>query len=95
MYRAIWMVTATSMIPVRGETSRNMAMSGIPTTSRWTGLLTAMAIGTGSALGAGLGLTIPLGVSRRITTVVGTISAAGGAGAQARSLALRSIGLRL
>jgi len=40
------------------------------------------AIGTGSARGAGLGLTIRPGASRRTTTAAGTISEAGGAGAR-------------
>ena len=64
-------------ITVIGAMNPNTVTCGIRAKSNPTGLLTATAIGTGSAPGAGPGLTIRLGVSRLTTTAVGTISAGG------------------
>src|SRR6266571_458509 len=83
------------MITALGAMSLGTGMFGIPPRSPLAGLLTATAIGTGSAHGAGLGLTIRLGALPRTTTAAGTISRAAGAGAPARSLVLRSMGLPL
>src|SRR5260370_5487300 len=91
----IWMVTATSTITATGVMSRSMATFGIQAKSRLTGLLTATAIGTGSAPGAGPGLIIRPGALLRTTTAAGTISRAGGAGALVRIMALRFTDLPL
>src|SRR5712691_10642542 len=83
------------MITALGAMSPSTGMFGIPPRLPLAGLLTAMAIGTGSALGVGLGLTIRLGALPRTTMAAGTISRAAGAGARARSLVLRSTALPL
>jgi len=70
-------------------------MSGIPTMSPRTGLLTAMAMELRRALGLDLGLTTLHGVSLPTTMADGTILVEGGAGAPARSLVPRSMGLPL
>src|SRR5713226_9275851 len=80
------------MITETGAMSLNTATFGIRAKLGRTGLPIAMAIGTGSALGAGLGLTIRHGVLRLIITAVGIISRVAGAGARARFLVLRSMG---
>src|SRR5260370_40646332 len=72
--------------------SRNTATFGILLRLIPDGLPTARAIGTGSARGAGLGLTIRRGALLPSTMADGTISRAAGAGARARSLVLRSMG---
>src|ERR1700682_3800087 len=81
------------MITVTGAMNRNTATFGIPVKSSPTGLPTAPAIGTGSARGAGPGVTICPGALLRSTMAAGTISQAAGAGARARSLVLRSTDL--
>src|ERR1700740_2450582 len=78
------------MTTVRGRISPNTVTSGIPTTFLRAGLPTATVTGTTSALGAGLGLATNLGVLLPITMADGTILAAGGAGARAHFLDLRS-----
>src|SRR5712692_5908200 len=79
------------MITETGAMSLNTATFGIRAKLGRTGLPIAMAIGTGSALGAGPGLTIRHGVLRLTITAVGTISRVAGAGARARSLARQSM----
>src|SRR5713226_10133701 len=79
------------MITVTGAMSRSTATFGIRAKLRRTGHPTAMATGTGSGPGVGPGLTIRHGVSRLTITAAGITSAAGGAGARARSLARQSM----
>src|SRR5438552_9329104 len=83
-------MTSTTM--ANGAMSRNTATFGIRAKLPLAGLLTATVIGTGSARGAGPGLTIHRGASRRTTMAAGTISVADGAGARARLLGIRSTG---
>src|SRR5258708_32407989 len=79
------------MTTVTGAMNRNTATFGIPAKLRPVGLPTAMAIGTGSAPGAGPGLTIRLGGSRLTITAAGIISRAVGAGVPARIMVTRSM----
>src|ERR1700674_4622727 len=83
------MATATSMILVPGETSPNTVTSGIRAMLSPAGLLTAPAIGIGSDLGAGPGLTILRGALLPSTMAVGTILQAAGAGAPVRFMVPR------
>src|SRR5713226_5734919 len=85
------LATATWMTTVTGAMNRNTAMFGTRVKLRPVGLPTAMAIGTGSAPGAGPGWTIRLGALLRTTMVAGTISLAGGAGAPDRIMVTRSM----
>src|SRR5690348_18451611 len=78
-----------------GAMSPNTATFGIRAKWPLAGLLTATVIGTGSARGAGHGLTIRHGASRRTTMAAGHTSAARGAGARARLLGIRSMARRL
>src|SRR5713101_7206563 len=79
------------MTTVTGAMNRNTAMFGTRVKLRPVGLPTAMAIGTGSAPGAGPGWTIRLGGSRRTITAVGIISRAVGAGVPDRIMVTRSM----
>src|SRR6266576_1551558 len=88
-FRAIWSAMTILMTTATGAMSRNTATFGIRAKLLLAGPLTAMAIGTGSARGAGRGLIIHHGASRRTTMGAGTISEAGGAGAQAQFMGLR------
>src|SRR5882762_823170 len=81
------------MITATGAMNRNTATFGIPVKSNPTGLPTAPAIGTGSARGAGPGLTIRPGALLRSTMAAGTISRGAGAGARAQSMVLPSMDL--
>src|SRR5258708_21938120 len=81
MFRATWMDIAIWTTTALGVTFQNMATCGIPTKFRRTGLHTVTATGTGSARGAGHGLTIRPGALLRITMAAGIILVAGGAGA--------------
>src|SRR5216684_1783903 len=83
------------MITELGAMSPSKGMFGIIPMYLLPRLLTATAIGTGSALGVGPGLTIRLGALPLTTMAAGTISQAAGAGARARSLVLRSTALPL
>src|SRR5216684_1067296 len=72
------------MITVTGAMNLTTATFGIRVMLHLTGLLTAMAIGTGSTPGAGLGLIIRRGASLPSTMAAGTISRADGDGARPR-----------
>src|SRR5437016_3197437 len=80
------------MTTVTGAMNRNTAMFGTRVKLRPAGLPTATDIGTGSARGAGPGLTIRLGGSRLTITVVGIISRAVGAGVPDRIMVIQSMG---
>src|SRR5713101_7302232 len=92
MFRAICLATVIWMITVTGAMNLNTVTSGIRAKLGPAGLLTAMATGTGSTRGAGLGSTIRLGALLPSIMAAGVISRAGGAGARVRSLVLRSLG---
>src|SRR5437879_10993320 len=63
-FRAIWSAMTILMTTATGAMSRNTATFGIRAKLLLAGPLTAMAIGTGSARGAGRGLIIHHGASR-------------------------------
>src|SRR5580704_8542759 len=73
------------MTTAPGKKIRNTVPFGHRTTFPRIGRPTAPAIGVPSARGAGPGTTTRPGALRHFTTVVGTISAAIGAGARVRS----------
>src|SRR5258707_5709492 len=79
------------MTTVRGVKSRITVPSG--TRAQWlsAGPHTVTDIGTGSALGAGLGWTMSRGALLRFTMAAGHMLAADGAGARDLSMSVRSM----
>src|SRR5258708_39636675 len=85
-YRATWSDTTISTTTAPGGMSRNTATFGILLKLTPDGHLTATAIGTGSARGAGPGCTIRRGALLPFTMAAGNVSRVAGAGAQLRDL---------
>src|ERR1700726_4014054 len=90
MFHATFRVIPIAMSMARGRKSPSMVTCGIPRRWTWAGRHIATATGTGLARGAGLGLTMLLGVLLRSTMAAGLTSAALGAGARDRSLRVPS-----
>src|SRR5580704_6028243 len=86
-FLATWSAIVISTITAPGKKNPNMVPSGFLIMFLPAGLLIATATGTTLDLGAGLTLTMLLGVLLLSTTVAGITLADIGVGAQARSVA--------